>query len=67
MVLVGVPDVEDLLVQLPPDIVKPLVVILPGQLEQGVVLVHLGKWYRVVLSGTNWYCVVLSGTGTWCY
>ena len=42
MELVGVPNVEDLLVQLPPNVVEPLVVVLTGQLEQGVVLVHLG-------------------------
>ena len=41
MVLIGVPDVKDVHVQLPLDVIDPLAIILPGHLEQHVIFVYL--------------------------
>ena len=41
VILIGVPNVKDVHVQLPLDVIDPLAIILPGHLEQHVIFVYL--------------------------
>ena len=48
VILIGVPNVKDIHVELPLDVIEPLAVVLPGHLKEHVILVHLHNIIKTI-------------------